>query len=158
MRPQRFSCGIMSEFGYATYDDVLASMRPQRFSCGITRKPRAPLRYCCASMRPQRFSCGIRELTLDQQNAEARFNEAAAFQLRNLGRGVESLGRLTRASMRPQRFSCGIAHIEREMEPELAASMRPQRFSCGICSSHVRVRRSAVCFNEAAAFQLRNPR
>ena len=35
--------------------------------------------------------------------------------------------------------------------------MRPQRFSCGIFIGVVRSRRTIHCFNEAAAFQLRNP-
>ena len=37
------------------------------------------------------------------------------------------------------------------------ASMRPQRFSCGIQSAQYSPRLSTICFNEAAAFQLRNP-
>ena len=37
------------------------------------------------------------------------------------------------------------------------ASMRPQRFSCGIVSNQHNHSDSDPCFNEAAAFQLRNP-
>ena len=34
--------------------------------------------------------------------------------------------------------------------------MRPQRFSCGIRSAALPASAASICFNEAAAFQLRN--
>ena len=59
--------------------------------------------------------------------------------------------------MRPQRFSCGIQVRELHLTTELAASMRPQRFSCGIVHDLLLGQVSQLGFNEAAAFQLRNP-
>ena len=60
-----------------------------------------------------------------------RFNEAAAFQLRN-------------------------PHEVGYIFPTFEASMRPQRFSCGIHEVYVHHKRDGDRFNEAAAFQLRN--
>ena len=59
-------------------------------------------------MRPQRFSCGIQAQTMRPDSGVLRFNEAAAFQLRNLTVTVGPSFATQRASMRPQRFSCGI--------------------------------------------------
>ena len=59
------------------------------------------------------------------------FNEAAAFQLRNLNHLRERICVAIAASMRPQRFSCGILRLAIDDDP-------------------------LTGFNEAAAFQLRN--
>ena len=61
-----------------------------------------------------------------------RFNEAAAFQLRNLRLSVRRVAVVALASMRPQRFSCGIRILAQNVMDADTASMRPQRFSCGI--------------------------
>ena len=60
--------------------------------------------------------------------------------------------------MRPQRFSCGISRMKFAKFLAALASMRPQRFSCGISASATAGADSALGFNEAAAFQLRNRR
>ena len=59
-------------------------------------------------MRPQRFSCGISSPNAMDDEFETGFNEAAAFQLRNPGAGLDDTRPYSVASMRPQRFSCGI--------------------------------------------------
>ena len=178
MRPQRFSCGIATPASRpepdpscfneaaafqlrnrAQADEAraaqFASMRPQRFSCGIGGLRWGVRRTRGASMRPQRFSCGIFRRRRMASMGKTGFNEAAAFQLRNLLALLRLAGKRA-ASMRPQRFSCGIIIRKMREKYSAIASMRPQRFSCGIMRQLSRLSRRCRRFNEAAAFQLRN--
>ncbi len=58
-------------------------MRPQRFSCGIRIRPTQPFRWVPRFNEAAAFQ--LRNLTDSDGNIvqNARFNEAAAFQLRN---------------------------------------------------------------------------
>ena len=106
-------------------------------------------------MRPQRFSCGISRADGSAGNNGESFNEAAAFQLRNLRRRRRS-GRAAPGFNEAAAFQ--LRNHEQHEHREIAeqASMRPQRFSCGIqLNSEARADHS-TSFNEAAAFQLRN--
>ena len=90
MRPQRFSCGIRPR-AVCRRRYRPASMRPQRFSCGIRLFLGSLCTELDASMRPQRFSCGISAACCPQCDGSRCFNEAAAFQLRNLPRAKAGL-------------------------------------------------------------------
>ena len=182
MRPQRFSCGIRKaalptsriagSFNEAAAFQLRnlrettfsghassASMRPQRFSCGIADRELSPSSGRGASMRPQRFSCGIVRWWTD--SLLGRFPASMRPQRFSCGILLPALAGVgfAVASMRPQRFSCGIGFDNIDAIETALASMRPQRFSCGIASAQSQARRLARGgFNEAAAFQLRNPR
>ena len=65
-------------------EHVLASMRPQRFSCGIMRQLSRLSRRCRRFNEAAAFQLRNPNNLIEAQSGMGRFNEAAAFQLRNL--------------------------------------------------------------------------
>ena len=108
-------------------------------------------------MRPQRFSCGIQKAAQSVTAIRSRFNEAAAFQLRNqlvgILKRIRVRSRFNEAAAFQLRNQLLDTHIHRRA---FRASMRPQRFSCGIAAPEITSKCQHDSFNEAAAFQLRN--